>query len=131
MDLSLTAKRLSPLLPITTLIMMLLFSMGKWPDPLIDFGRELYVPWAMLQGKQLYTDIFYFNGPLSPYWNLLVFKFLGTGLNSLIIVNICLLCLIVLILFLLLRMASSYGVAVWGSTVFLLFFFNTPQLAAG
>ena len=31
-------------------------SWGKWPDPLIDFGRELYLPWRTTQGAVLFKD---------------------------------------------------------------------------
>jgi hypothetical protein len=38
----------------------------KWCDPIIDFGRELYIPWALCQGKVLYKDInMFFYGPFS------------------------------------------------------------------
>jgi hypothetical protein len=45
---------------------MLCWTWRTWPDVLIDFGRELYVPWRLAAGQVLYTDIAYFNGPLSP-----------------------------------------------------------------
>jgi hypothetical protein len=32
-------------------------SWRKWPDPLIDFGRELYVPWRLSHGALLYHDV--------------------------------------------------------------------------
>ena len=35
------------------------------------FGRELYVPWQLTQGKVLYRDIESIFGPLSPYLNAL------------------------------------------------------------
>ena len=37
---------------------------------MIDFGRELYVPWQLNEGKALYRDIAYFHGPFSPYLNI-------------------------------------------------------------
>jgi len=60
---------------------------GRWSDPQIDFGRELYVPWRLLQGDWLYRDIAYFNGPLSPYLNALWFKLFGTGYWTLVAAN--------------------------------------------
>ncbi|MEC8494386.1 MAG: hypothetical protein VXZ39_05665, partial [Planctomycetota bacterium] len=36
-------------------------------DPLIDFGRELYVPWRLTEGDVLHRDIAWFNGPLGPW----------------------------------------------------------------
>jgi hypothetical protein len=70
---------------------MLAWTWGTWPDPIVDFGRELYVPWQLTQGKILYRDIAYFNGPLSPYFNAAVFEIFGVSLRSLEIVNIILL----------------------------------------
>ncbi|MBI2213284.1 MAG: hypothetical protein HYU52_06525 [Acidobacteria bacterium] len=42
-------------------------SWGKWLHPLIDAGRDLYVPEQMLAGRKLYRDILYFYPPLAPY----------------------------------------------------------------
>ena len=39
----------------------------KGPDPLIDFGRELYVPWRLTEGDVLHRDIAWFNGPIGPW----------------------------------------------------------------
>src|SRR6266700_6309518 len=62
-----------PTLILAASLAMLVWSWGTWPDVLIDFGRELYVPWQLSAGKVLYTDVAYFNGPLSPYFNSLCF----------------------------------------------------------
>jgi 4-amino-4-deoxy-L-arabinose transferase-like glycosyltransferase len=70
---------------------LLLDSWGMWPDVLIDFGRELYVPWQLSQGKVLYVDIAHFNGPLSPYWNSLWFQIFGVGLQTLVASNLLIL----------------------------------------
>ncbi|HWP41211.1 MAG TPA: hypothetical protein VNL70_09815 [Tepidisphaeraceae bacterium] len=70
---------------------MLAWSWFGWPDPLVDFGRELYVPWQILSGQVLYRDIAYFNGPLSAYFNAMVFAVLGVSLRSIVIVNLMLL----------------------------------------
>src|SRR5689334_9425954 len=74
-----------------TLVAMLAFTWRTWPEPVIDFGRELYVPWQLCEGKHLYRDIAYFNGPLSPYFNALVFKFFGVSLMKLVAMNIAIL----------------------------------------
>lgn len=42
-------------------------SWGKWLHPLIDAGRDLYVPEQILAGKKLYRDVLYFYPPLAPY----------------------------------------------------------------
>ena len=61
---------------------------GCWNDVLVDFGRELYVPWRLTEGEVLYRDVAYFNGPLSPYWNALVFRVGGVSLQTLTIANV-------------------------------------------
>lgn len=43
------------------------FGWDRGPDPLIDFGRELYVPWRLTEGDVLHRDIAWFNGPLGPW----------------------------------------------------------------
>ncbi len=63
----------------------------KWADVLVDYGRELYVPWRISEGDVLYRDIAYFNGPLSPYWNALWFGLFGTGFTVQVGVNLALL----------------------------------------
>src|SRR5205085_4695112 len=70
---------------------MLAYTWGTWPDPVVDFGRELYVPWQLSQGKVLYRDIAYFNGPLSAYFNSFLFRTLGVSLLTLVVANIAIL----------------------------------------
>ena len=72
-------------------IILLWFSWMKWPDVLVDFGRELYVPWMISEGKVLYRDALYFAPPLSPYWNAFWFRLFGPGLSIIVWVNIGLL----------------------------------------
>ena len=67
------------------------WSWRKWPDPLIDFGRELYVPWQITQGKVLYRDIASLFGPLSPYINALWMRVFGVSMMTLAMCNIAIL----------------------------------------
>ena len=67
------------------------WSWGKWTDVQIDFGVELYIPWQMSQGKALYRDIAYRNGPLSPYLNTLWFWLFGVSLKTLVYCNLAIL----------------------------------------
>jgi hypothetical protein len=63
----------------------------KWPDMLIDFGTQLYIPWRILNGAVLYRDLFYFaGGPLSQYFNALLFKIFGVSFSTLIAANLVL-----------------------------------------
>ena len=61
----------------------------KWPDILVDFGLQLYMPWRISNGAVLYRDIYFFaGGPLSQYFNALLFKIFGTSFSVLIISNL-------------------------------------------
>jgi len=61
---------------------------GRWGSVTIDFGRELYIQWQILQGKTLYRDLAHINGPLSQYFNALVFYFFGASISTLLTANI-------------------------------------------
>ena len=69
-------------------IAMFGWTWGRWVDVAEDLGRELYVPWQLAQGKVLYRDIAYFNGPLSPYFNALWFRVFGPGFWILVSANV-------------------------------------------
>jgi hypothetical protein len=63
-------------------------SWRRWPDPLVDFGRELYVPWRLAAGALLYRDVDDFYGPLSQYFNAALFRLFGPGLMVLVMANL-------------------------------------------
>jgi hypothetical protein len=75
------------------------WSWRKWTDPLIDMGRELYVPWQITQGKALYRDIASLYGPFSSYLNALFFKYFGCSLTTIIWCNLSLLALFTVAVF--------------------------------
>ena len=64
---------------------------GATANALIDFGREIYVPWQLAEGRALYRDIAYFNGPISPWFNAMLLKSFGTSIQTLFIANACIL----------------------------------------
>lgn len=66
---------------------MAAWSWRTWPDLLIDFGREAYVAWRLAEGGLLHRDVVYVSGPLSPYWNALLFRSFGVGLDTLFAAN--------------------------------------------
>src|SRR5262249_12545387 len=80
---------------------------GRWPDVLVDFGRELYVPWRLASGDVLYRDIAYFNGPLSAYANALLFALIGSSLRALALVNVALIGAVTALLYALLSRIGS------------------------
>jgi hypothetical protein len=71
-------------------------SWRTWPDVLIDFGNELYIPWRLSCGDRLYRDIVFSMGPLSQHVNALLFRLFGVSLGTLIWVNLAILAAITL-----------------------------------
>ena len=65
-------------------------SFMKWPDVLVDFGRELYIPWQVSEGKVLYRDIAHFNGPFSVYLHAFLFSTIGVSIYTLVGFNLLL-----------------------------------------
>ncbi|HET9553345.1 MAG TPA: glycosyltransferase family 39 protein [Anaeromyxobacteraceae bacterium] len=93
---------------VTAFAAMLIFSWGKWPDVLIDFGHELYIPWQLSLGKVLNRDVMLAaTGPLSPYLNALAFLVAGTSLRTLVVLNLAVLAGITWLLYVLLRETSD------------------------
>ncbi|MGA2053157.1 MAG: hypothetical protein ABSH19_07590 [Opitutales bacterium] len=78
-------------------------SWRKWPDPIIDVGREFYLPWRLTQGAVLYRDLQHMYGPFSPYFNSLVFRIGGVSLTSLITANLIIYAAILALLYYFLR----------------------------
>jgi hypothetical protein len=74
-----------------TFVALAWWSWRKWVDPLVDFGRELYVPWQLANGKVLYRDIAHVFGPFSQYLNALWFRLFGVSLTTLIFSNLTIL----------------------------------------
>ena len=93
-----------------------------WPDPVVDFGRELYVPWRLAEGEVLFRDLAWFNGPLSPHWNALLFRLFGAGFGTLIGSNLALLALAVWLAHGILSRLGGRLVAFAGGLLFLTVF---------
>ena len=61
---------------------------GRFGDPVIDCGREAYIPYAMTDlGKVLFKDIICIYGPVPYYLNALIVKFLGANLNTMYLIG--------------------------------------------
>ncbi len=61
----------------------------KWPDLLVDFGEQLYLPWRISAGSVLYRDVMYLTGgPLSQYYHAVLFKVFGVSFLTLIVSNL-------------------------------------------
>lgn len=111
-----------PIVVSTSFLVLTVWTWRKWPDLLADFGRELYIPWQLTLGKTLYTDIAYFNGPLSPYLNSLWFRLFGVSFTTLIIVNLVILALITALIYTIFRDACDRFTAIIVSITFLCIF---------
>jgi len=110
---------------------MLCWTWGKWLDVQIDFGRELYIPWQLTEGKVLYRDLAYFNGPVSPYLNALWFTLFGASLRTLVLCNLALLTCSAVLLYKILRTISGGWTAFLGTELFFLLFAFAHTLAGG
>ncbi|MBI9076556.1 MAG: hypothetical protein JEZ02_14210 [Desulfatibacillum sp.] len=112
-----------PLLIISlAMVTMFGWTWGRWADPYIDLGRELYVPWQLAAGKVLYRDIAHFNGPLSPYFNALWFRIFGPGFGILAAVNCGVIIAITALLFNVLSYLADRLSATLASLVFICLF---------
>jgi len=112
----------SLLVLIATGAIMLAWTWGKWPDVLVDFGRELYVAWQITEGKVLYRDIAYVQGPLSPYLNALWFTVFGPSVRTLVFANLAILASVLVLLYHQLREISDRLAATTACVVFLVLF---------
>lgn len=101
---------------------MLAMGWRRWPDLLVDYGREVYTAWQLAEGAALYRDVAYFNGPLSPYFNALVFRVTGPGWIYLALVNIAVTALVAGLLWRLLSPRLGPLAAGAGTLVFLAVF---------
>jgi hypothetical protein len=70
------------------LLYFLHVSWRKWPDPIIDSGPQWYAAWQISQGGGLFEGDAWNYGPLSAYFNGLLFKIIGASLNVLFAANL-------------------------------------------
>jgi hypothetical protein len=97
-------------------------SWRKWPDPLVDFGREVYTPWRIANGAVLYRDIEGLFGPLSQYFNATLFKLFGPGLMVLVWANLLIIAGIIVALYALCRRAWERPAATVATAAFVAVF---------
>ena len=97
-------------------------SWRRWPDVLIDYGRELYVPWRLAEGDVLYRDVGWIYGPLSPYFNAVLFKLFGTSLTVLALSNLVLTAILTAVIYRMFVQWTSRWVATVCCVTFLCLF---------
>src|SRR3954447_18420296 len=103
-------------------IYFIAISWRKWPDPLVDFGRELYIPWRIANGEVLYRELGGHFGPLAQYLNGLLFKIFGLGLMVLVTANLIIFATIVVTFYWIARRAWGAVGAIAGAAVFIAVF---------
>jgi len=118
-----------PLLLALTFAALAAWSWRKWPDLLVDFGRELYVPWQLSLGQVLYRDIALHYGPIAPYLNAGLFKLFGVSLRTLIFGNLAILAGMTALIYSTLQRACDRLTAFTAGLLFLLVF-AFPQYSA-
>ena len=112
-------------------VYFLAVSWRKWPDPLIDFGRELYLPWRLANGAVLYRDVDDFYGPLSQYFNAGLFKVFGPGLMVLVTANLVIFTAILAVIYRLFRRAWGPLAAWAAAAVFISVFAFSQSVGIG
>jgi hypothetical protein len=120
--LSMLKKFIGPSILVFAGAYMLHLSWFKWPDLLIDYGRELYVPWQITQGNVLYADLNHLYGPLAHYLNAFLFQIFGTGLSTLVYFNICLVILLAFLIYDLFKSTFGDFIATIAGLCFLVIF---------
>jgi len=85
------AHRLPAALLGVSFLALTAWSWRRWPDLLVDFGQQLYIPWRLASGDRLYTDIAFLHGPLSQHVNALAFRLFGASLTTLMVLNLLIL----------------------------------------
>jgi 4-amino-4-deoxy-L-arabinose transferase-like glycosyltransferase len=83
------------------------WSWRRWPDLLVDFGQQLYIPWRLAAGEHLHEEITLLHGPLSQYLNALWFTLFGPSFTVLIIVNLAILALLTWIVYRIVRLIGT------------------------
>ncbi len=80
-----------PIVVLVAFVALAAWSWRKWPDVLVDFGWQLYIPWQVSEGRVLYRDLATLYGPLSAYFNAALFRAFGTSLTTLVVANLIIL----------------------------------------
>ncbi len=113
-------------------VFFLVTSWRRWPDTLVDFGYQLYIPWRLAQGEVLTSGhMINFYGPLSQYINAGVFSLFGQGLMILVMANLLIFGAITLVIYILCRRAWGPGAAVVATASFIAVFGFSQFIGVG
>ncbi len=104
----------------------------RWPDHLVDFGRELYVPWRLAEGDVLGRDVYTLFGPLSHSFNALIFRLVGPSVRIILAMNLILAVLMMFGIHRFIRAGADRTAAAVAGLVFaLVFAFAQYEFIAG
>jgi hypothetical protein len=113
------------------LILIILFaamtavSWQRWANPVIDGGREMNTPLRLLNGEQIYSDVYYLYGPVAPFFNAFLYKIFGASLDTLYVAGIAGGLLMMLLIFYLgRRFMSTFEAMLAAAAVLLLCVFK-------
>lgn len=98
---------------------------------LVDFGRELYVPWQISQGAVLYSDIDSLMGPAAAYLNGLIFWLAGPSVGVLLLANLAVLLITTLLIAVYFRDAIGDGALTVTLLTFLVLAFLSQVVGYG
>ncbi len=107
-------------------LIMAVISWRRWADILVDFGRELYIPWQISSGSTLYKDLAHLFGPLSQYYHSVLFRLFGVSYTTIIASNMLILLIFLCTLYLLFDHVASRSAA-FMSCVIVIFVFAFSQ----
>ena len=66
-----------------------MISWYRWANILVDFGRELYLPWRIVSGDVIGRDVSLEHGAFSPLFNAFLFKVFGVSFTTLAAFHLC------------------------------------------
>ncbi len=92
---------------------------GRVGDLLIDFGREIYIPAHLAQGRVLYRDMAYMYGPFSPYVNAGWWLLFGGDERAVVYANVIVLLIVCVLMYRLFVLAADRYAATIAMALFL------------
>lgn len=112
-------------------VAMVALGWDRGPDVLVDFGRELYVPWRLTHGEVLHREIAWFNGPMAPWILEGWMRVFGVSLDAVQALNAMVIACTTALLVLLMGRVTSRGAAWASGATFLTVFAVAQQESIG